>query len=1023
MRSCRLKILATAAVFAGAVAFAGVPPALATDPVPSEFEINDNEDFGPGPPFADIASDGCSMDEPDWDDIFTDSGGADPQGLDTTNRGGLRDDTDGDCFASGNGIPDFDDVWGGIAATFVNDDTALKGFVDDTTFAESNKNNDLINTWNWKTGNVPPKDDIFNAYVYGTISDPSGDLMFYVGIERLAQEGDSHLDVEFNQAAIGLDKDVPCGDDESAGPADSKPCEFTGDKTDGDILVVMDFERGGDLGFVEVRVWDDTIDEYVLVGLPLGGEGCVGPDGLAGNNGVCAFNNSIGIPSGDWLTIDRKLDTITTIPRNGFTEIGVNVTQVIEEAGGVVGCFSTVQVKSRSSQSFNSELKDFALAGFGICEIEVTKDGPDLSKVGDDITYDFTITNTGGLTLFLQSVDDDVIGDLSGDAPAACDELAADESCAFSVDYTVQGGDPDPLNNIVTAIYNNISDGSGTDVEDDDDHTVNLFQPDVTVTKTGDELSKIGDMVDYDFTVENTGSADSPDLILDIITDNKIDDAALLAALQGAGCDTLVAGAGTCAFSINDFTIPGGASDPFENTVEVHYHPDGFTNDIDDTDSHSVNLFVPSLTVAAVCFGDARDDKVVTTGEQLTLEVVITNTSSGDTPDMLLISFAGEGRGGANAAPFNLAGALAAGCGTLTSCTITDTFNTIPSDEGTINVGANVVYSPDGFSNQIPGNDSDSCTVVPPADGSLVIRKFTVNGVGGPFDYTQGTGDGGSGGNVLPATLELTTTADVGCNEQTSHTALCNPSQIIHTITINTVGDSPRTFTIEEDLLTLPGDFNFVDWSCVDEAVLANLQGDQEDPGTGIDGDSSEAGAVATAVVSSGETVVCTSVNERPGASCSPGIFQGQSGLWDDACLVNDGLADAVPNFKTCDDFQAGGFGSDIVDPTNQCGLAGVTLLDGFGSPKDQTSLSLNTKQGNLFNQMLFKGLASLLTADIVGGTPAFFADVSTIKDMIVAACVDLGNGGSNQVAKDNLALFNIWTGEPEGTSCPAAGF
>ncbi len=42
MRSCRLKFLATAAVFAGAVAFAGVPPALATDPVPGEFEINDD---------------------------------------------------------------------------------------------------------------------------------------------------------------------------------------------------------------------------------------------------------------------------------------------------------------------------------------------------------------------------------------------------------------------------------------------------------------------------------------------------------------------------------------------------------------------------------------------------------------------------------------------------------------------------------------------------------------------------------------------------------------------------------------------------------------------------------------------------------------------------------------------------------------------------------------------------------------------------------------------------------------------
>ncbi|HLF41096.1 MAG TPA: hypothetical protein VI854_06430 [Acidimicrobiia bacterium] len=136
--------------------------------------------------------------------------------------------------------------------------------MDDTTFsggAASNKNNDAISDWNWYTGNTPPKDDISNIYGYAIRApgldnngDGIDDLVVYVGIERIAPEGGSHLDIELNQGAISLDKDAPCGNDKSAGNADGKPCEFTGDKVgDGsdpgpdDSLIVMDFENGGSL--------------------------------------------------------------------------------------------------------------------------------------------------------------------------------------------------------------------------------------------------------------------------------------------------------------------------------------------------------------------------------------------------------------------------------------------------------------------------------------------------------------------------------------------------------------------------------------------------------------------------------------------------------------------------------------------------------------------------------------------------------------------------------------------------------
>ncbi|MGH9909349.1 MAG: DUF7507 domain-containing protein, partial [Nitrososphaerales archaeon] len=86
--------------------------------------------------------------------------------------------------------------------------------------------------------------------------------------------------------------------------------------------------------------------------------------------------------------------------------------------------------------------------------VEVTKTGDTLSKAGDDVTYDFTITNTGSTdspNLIIDSVTDTLLGNLAGPAAAAaCNSLAPLASCSFSVPRTVMAGDPDPLANTVT---------------------------------------------------------------------------------------------------------------------------------------------------------------------------------------------------------------------------------------------------------------------------------------------------------------------------------------------------------------------------------------------------------------------------------------------------------------------------------------------------------------------------------------------------------------------------------------------
>jgi len=254
-------------------------------------------------------------------------------------------------------------LFGGVGAAFAQDDLSLKGLVDSTIFASSNKNGDLVATWQWNKGNTPPKDDISTSYVYAKLV--AGKLIIYGGIERIDASGDSHVDIEFNQSSVTLDKDPPCdgdgtGEDGIPPGNDGKPCEYRGVREVDDFVVSMDFEKGGGLGVVRVFTWDGSafnqIEEVV-------GEGC--------NTGdtVCAYNNSVPIDGGPWPNFSKS-GPVGTIDPNGFTEFGIDVE-------GTLGvnfspCFATVNFKTRSSQSFTSELKDFSLHEFQQCIATVT---------------------------------------------------------------------------------------------------------------------------------------------------------------------------------------------------------------------------------------------------------------------------------------------------------------------------------------------------------------------------------------------------------------------------------------------------------------------------------------------------------------------------------------------------------------------------------------------------------------------------------------------------------------------------
>jgi hypothetical protein len=180
-----------------------------------------------------------------------------------------------------NGNGDVSNLPGGVAARFIKDGLAVKGLTDDTAFTGS-KNDDLHADWQWvAAGNVPAKNDLSNVYFY-TATNGDNDLSLFAGLERIVPNGDSHVDIEINQNELILNPDGT----------------FSGEKMDGDLLLVMDFLKGGDLGSFEIRKWQAGAWTDPLDGVT--GEGC-NTDKTA-----CAFNNDEAIWNGGlWESYDK----------------------------------------------------------------------------------------------------------------------------------------------------------------------------------------------------------------------------------------------------------------------------------------------------------------------------------------------------------------------------------------------------------------------------------------------------------------------------------------------------------------------------------------------------------------------------------------------------------------------------------------------------------------------------------------------------------------------------------------------
>src|SRR5262249_49092061 len=130
-------------------------------------------------------------------------------------------------------------------------------------------------------------------------------------------------------------------------------------------------------------------------------------------------------------------------------------------------------------------------------------------------------------------------------------------------------------------------------------HSVDLFKPGVDVQKSilGNPTSVVvGTTITFHFTITNTSDGDlntpalddpnnnTPDLIFDSISDPLLGN--LTSNVIAAGLNVLDFGE-TGSFDVN-YTVQQKDVPSLTNTVTVHYHPEGFPNDVKDAASVSL---------------------------------------------------------------------------------------------------------------------------------------------------------------------------------------------------------------------------------------------------------------------------------------------------------------------------------------------------------------------------------------------------------------------------------------------------
>jgi hypothetical protein len=327
----------------------------------------------------------------------------------TTNVGGTTQTVDWDSLINADGtvkssLPagfgeaSFDKDFTNNGTSFVNTDS--------TTFATGSKDTLPISGWQCNfDNNVNNKIDVVNAYA-ATYTATSGDEILYFALERFTNTGTADVGFWFLQSSVACES--------SSGTA-----TFSGEHTDGDLLIVSEFTGGGTVSTVNVYRWNGGANGTLGTTPVASGVDCRSTTTTIDDPACGAANRqSITTP---WLTaaFTQSPKVGHTLPTAQFFEGGVNLTD--SHLGGK--CFATFLGDTRSSASLTATLFDFSGGELGQCVPGMTTQASTNGTVapGTAVTDSATITVTGA------DNPDDPTGDVTF---FLCGPIAASADCS-----------------------------------------------------------------------------------------------------------------------------------------------------------------------------------------------------------------------------------------------------------------------------------------------------------------------------------------------------------------------------------------------------------------------------------------------------------------------------------------------------------------------------------------------------------------------------------------------------------------
>lgn len=347
----------------------------------------------------------------------------------TTSVGGSQQPFDWDSLFTAGGAKQNPVPSGFGAAAFTRDfkTTTKNGQVvfdtsDDSTYATGSKDTLPIAGWQCnRDNNVNNKIDVSNAYS-AAYENTAGDDILYFGLERAYNGGDANVGFWFLQDAVSC---------ESTGGAKT----FIGEHSDGDLLIVSAFTKGGAVSGVDVYRWNGGANGSLgTTPVVQGGADC---KSTAGGDTACATVNATSNGTGGtittpWPTNSAKFGVSHQLPVASFFEGALNLTKADLDGK----CFNSFLGVTRSSQSLTATLFDYAGGTIGECTSTTTTTpvddgGTPIPQGGLTIptdpassavlVKDRALIEVKGVDTFDGSVSFWLCGPTAADATATCD--------------------------------------------------------------------------------------------------------------------------------------------------------------------------------------------------------------------------------------------------------------------------------------------------------------------------------------------------------------------------------------------------------------------------------------------------------------------------------------------------------------------------------------------------------------------------------------------------------------------------